>query len=59
VSTAGDFMLDSVRGRVDELTTMVPKGTTRIEIAKLGNDAGQVGAATMAFRGGLRTTLDA
>lgn len=53
VSSAGDFMLESVRDRVDELTTMVPRGTTRIVIAKLGNDAGQVGAATMAFRGGL------
>ncbi len=58
VSTAADFMLNSVRGRVDELTTMVPRGTTRIVIAQLGNDAGQVGAATMAFRGGL-TTLGA
>jgi glucokinase len=55
VSTAGDFMLDAVRPRVDELTTMVPKGTTQIVIAKLGNDAGQVGAATMAFRGGLKS----
>ncbi len=55
VSTAGDFMLDGIRARVDELTTMVPKSTTRIEVAKLGNDAGQVGAATMAFRGGLKT----
>jgi glucokinase len=58
VSTANDFMLDAVRGRVDELTTMVPRGTTRIVVAQLGNDAGQVGAATMAFRGGL-TTLGA
>jgi glucokinase len=55
VSSAGDFMLDAVRGRVDELTTMVPRGTTRIVVAQLGNDAGQVGAATMAFRGGLTT----
>lgn len=55
VSTAGEFMLEAVRGPVDALTTMVPKGTTRIAIAKLGNDAGQVGAATMAFRGGLTT----
>lgn len=54
VSTAGDFMLDAVRGPVDDLTTMVPKGTTKIVIAKLGNDAGQVGAATVAFRGGLK-----
>jgi len=56
VSTAGDFMLDSVRARVDELTTMVPRGTTELVIAKLGNDAGQVGAATMAFRGGLTSS---
>lgn len=55
VSTAAEFMLDAVRPRVDELTTMVPKGTTEIVIASLGNDAGQVGAATMAFRGGLTT----
>ena len=55
VSSAADFMLDAVRGRVDELTTMVPRGTTRIVVAQLGNDAGQVGAATMAFRGGLTT----
>ncbi len=53
VSTAGDFMLEAVRPRADGLTTMVPKGTTEIVIASLGNDAGQVGAATMAFRGGL------
>lgn len=55
VSTAGDFMLDSVRDRVDELTTMVPKKTTKLAIANLGNDAGQVGAAAMVFRGGLTT----
>ncbi len=55
VSTAGEFMLEAVRARVDALTTMVPKGTTQLTIAKLGNDAGQVGAATMAFRGGLTT----
>ncbi|HVA34565.1 MAG TPA: ROK family protein [Candidatus Baltobacteraceae bacterium] len=55
VSTAGDFMLDAVGPRVDELTTMVPRGTTQIVVAKLGNDAGQVGAAWMAFRGGLAT----
>lgn len=53
VSTAGDFMIDAVRPLVDTLTTMVPKGTTTIEVAALGNDAGQVGAATMALKGGL------
>lgn len=55
VSSAGDFMLDAVRPQVDVLTTMVPKGTTDIVVASLGNDAGQVGAATMALRGGLTT----
>ncbi len=53
VSSAGDFMLDAVRDRVEALTTMVPKGTTKLVIAKLGNDAGQVGAASVAFAGGL------
>jgi glucokinase len=57
VSTAADFMLDAVRPRVEELTTMVPRGTTQIVVAALGNDAGQVGAATMALRGGLTTGL--
>src|SRR5579862_690305 len=56
VSTAGDFMLDAVRGPVDALTTMAPRGTTSIVIAQLGNDAGQVGAAMMALRGGLAVT---
>ncbi|HEY6484776.1 MAG TPA: ROK family protein [Candidatus Cybelea sp.] len=53
VSSAEDYLLDAVRAPVDALTTMVPKGTTEIVIASLGNDAGQVGAATMALRGGL------
>ncbi|HEX4015015.1 MAG TPA: ROK family protein [Candidatus Cybelea sp.] len=53
VSSAGEYLLDAVREPVDVLTTMVPKGTTQIVIATLGNDAGQVGAATMALRGGL------
>jgi glucokinase len=38
---------------VDELTTMVPKGTTRIMTAELGNNAGIIGAAALA-RIGLR-----
>jgi glucokinase len=53
VSSAEEYLLDAVRGPVDALTTMVPKGTTQIVTASLGNDAGQVGAATMALRGGL------
>ena len=46
-------MLDEVKPQVEALTTMVPRGTTEIVVASLGNDAGQVGAATMALRGGL------
>ena len=43
----------AVRPQVDLfLTTMVPRGTTGIVVASLGNDAGQVGAATVAFNGG-------
>lgn len=53
VSSAGDFMLDAVRPKVEELTTMVPRGTTRIVTAMLGNDAGAIGASVMARRGGL------
>ena len=36
---------------VDEQTTMVPKGQTSIVRAKLGNNAGIVGAASMAIHG--------
>ena len=53
VASAGDFLLNAVRPRVDVLTTMVPRGRTRIVAATLGNDAGAIGAATMARRGGL------
>jgi glucokinase len=57
VSSAGDFMLEPVRALVDARTTTVPAGTTKIIRAILGNDAGAVGAATMAMRGGLVATL--
>lgn len=57
VSSAGNFMLDAVRPLVEARTTMVPRGTTRIVTAMLGNDAGAVGAAVMAMRGGLVATI--
>jgi glucokinase len=53
VASAGDFMLNALRPKVDELTTMVPRGRTKLVVAKLGNDAGAIGAAVMASRGGL------
>jgi glucokinase len=55
VASAGDFMLSGLGPRVDELTTMVPRGLTKLVVAALGNDAGAIGAATMARRGGLTT----
>jgi glucokinase len=58
VSSAGDFMLDSLAPKVEELTTMAPRGGTRLVVATLGNDAGAIGAAMMARRGGLGTVLE-
>ncbi len=55
LSSAGDFMLHAVRPKVEELTTMSPRGQTKIVAAELGNDAGAIGAAVMAERGGLTT----
>ena len=59
VSSAGDFLLERVLPAVELRTTMVPRGTTRIVRAALGNDAGAVGAATAAMRGGLIAKLPA
>ena len=55
VSKAEEFLLDAVRPRVDELVTMAPRGSSRIAIAQFENDAGALGAATMAMNGGLAT----
>jgi glucokinase len=55
LSSAGDFLLNALRPKVDELTTMSPRGTTEIVTAVLENDAGAIGASVMARRGGLVT----
>jgi glucokinase len=55
VAGAGAFLIDAVLPKVDVLTTMVPRGRTKIVTATLGNDAGAIGAATLA-RQGLLTT---
>lgn len=55
VSKAEEFLLDAVRPLVDDYVTMAPRGSTRISIAQFENDAGALGAATMAMRGGLTT----
>ena len=54
VSSAGAFLTDPLLPLVDARTVTVPPGT-KIVPAMLGNNAGMVGAATMAFRGGLVT----
>jgi glucokinase len=54
LSAAGDFLLSGLRPRVETLTTMAPRGTTRIVAAMLGNDAGIIGAAEVARLGGFR-----
>jgi glucokinase len=53
VSSAGAFMIDAVARLLYARSTMAPPDATKLVIAELGNDAGAIGAATMAFRGGL------
>jgi glucokinase len=53
VASGGSFIVDQVMPLVEARSTMVPPGSTRIVTAALGNDAGAIGAATMAMRGGL------
>jgi len=57
VSGAGTFLVDAVAPLVEARSTMVPPNSTRIVVATMGNDAGAIGAAAIALRGGLgRTT---
>lgn len=53
VSGAGAFLIDAVAPLVEQRSTMVPPHSTRIVVATMGNDAGVVGAAAIALRGGL------
>lgn len=48
------ILAEPLRVKVDALTTMVPKGITRIISARLGNNAGVIGAASLARLGGTR-----
>jgi glucokinase len=54
VSGAGAYLTDAVAPLVEARSTMVPPGSTRIVAATMGNDAGAIGAAAIALRGGLR-----
>jgi glucokinase len=53
VASAGAFIIDQVSPLVEARSTMTPPGSTTIVTAALGNDAGAIGAATVALRGGL------
>jgi glucokinase len=53
VSSAGAFMIDALTPLVAARSTMAPDANTKLVTAQLGNDAGAIGAATMAFRNGL------
>jgi len=52
VASAGEVLREPLAARVDALTTMAPRGTTKILLAQFGNDAGALGAAQLAFQGG-------
>lgn len=47
VSKAGDFLLEKVRARMPELVFFRTMPYARIELARLGNDAGIIGAAML------------
>lgn len=50
VSAAGDFLLDGVKKYVAENTFPLVRETTKIKLAELGNDAGIIGAASLALK---------
>ena len=47
VSAAGDFLLEAVRARLPELVFFKTMPYARVELARLGNDAGIIGAAML------------
>ena len=53
------YLSEPLTAMVDALTIMSPRGRTKIVSAKLGNDAGAVGAAALAFHGGVKGLLRA
>lgn len=50
VSAAGDFLLDGVRKNFEANTFPLVRETTKIKLAELGNDAGIIGAASLALQ---------
>lgn len=50
VSAAGDFLLDQVKAYFAEFAFPTIRNTTKIKLAQLGNDAGVIGAASLALK---------
>ncbi|MFD2215649.1 ROK family glucokinase [Metabacillus endolithicus] len=47
VSAAGDMLLDGVKTYFEKLTFPQVRNSTKVKLAKLGNDAGVIGAASL------------
>ena len=50
VSAAGDFLLDRVRKSFEVFAFSTVRSSTQLKLARLGNDAGVIGAASLALR---------
>jgi glucokinase len=50
MSDAGDFLLDTVRGHFDRSKWRLHNDFPKIELARLGSDAGLIGAAGLAWK---------
>lgn len=50
VSAAGEFLRERVEAYFNEFTFPQVQESTSIKLAKLGNDAGLIGAASLAFK---------
>lgn len=50
VSAAGDFLLDQVRNYFNEYSFPTVKDSTEVKLAQLGNEAGVIGAGSLALK---------
>ena len=48
VSAAGDFLLERVRNYYEQYAFSTVRSSTQLKLARLGNDAGVIGAASLA-----------
>ena len=50
VSAAGEFLLEKVQNYFNEFTFPQVRNSTHLKLARLGNDAGIIGAASLALQ---------